>query len=418
MTTEQILHKIHREEAGNIIAVLTKIFGIVNLQLAENILQDVFIGAIEKWGNKIPKNPKKWIYNTIKKKVSTAINQKKYQQEYQYKTTYLPTSNWTNKSEITDFFSQKEMNENQLKMMFTCCNPEINNDSQAALILKILCGFNTHEIAKIHLIDEDIINKRLIQARAKLTETKSVFETSGGNKIHQRLNVVLTSIYLLFNKGYCDNSVDKTIRFELCLESIRLTEIIIESDLIKNKGETHALLSLMNFNASQFIARISKDHQIITMEHQDRSKWDKNLINKGVLHLNNAITCNQVSKYLILAAISANHCSAPAFKSTNWQQILALYDQLLLIDNTPIVYLNRALTISMVNGKQKAIELMEVLKKEKKLASYHPLLLALGNLYQKTNQKKLAIKEYKAAFSLTKVDSEKKWILSKIEKCS
>lgn len=418
MTTEQVLHKIHREEGGKIISVLTKIFGTSNLQLGEDMMQDAFIEAIEKWGNKIPKNPKGWIYTVTKNKVINTLNRKKDKQGYQSEIAHLLSSDWTrDASAIDQLFSEEEIQDDQLKMMFTCCNPEIDVDSQTALILKTLCGFGIPEIAKAYLVSDDTINKRLSSARKKIKETRPEFKIPETKDINQRLSVVLNTIYLLFNEGYSASSGDKIILFELCLESIRLTELIIESDLIKNKGEAHGLLSLMNFNASRFIARISEDGQITTMEHQDRSKWDRKLISKGVLHLNKAIVCDQVSKFLILAAISANHCSATTFESTNWKQILSLYDQMLLIDNSPIVHLNRVIAVSMVNGKQKGIELLMFLKGEKSLANYHRLFSVLGDLYEQTNQNKLAIAEYQTALSLTKLVSEKKWIEAKIEKC-
>ena len=187
--------------------------------------------------------------------------------------------------------------------------------------------------------------------------------------------------------------------------------------MIESKGEAHALLALMNFNASRFIARISEEGQIITMENQDRSKWDKNLINTGIHHLNKSIEFNAVSNYLILAAISANHCSSPTFKETNWKQILSLYDQMLMIDNSPIIQLNRAVAISMVEGEGKAIELLEFLKGEKDLIKYHRLYSTLGDLYFQIGKSTEAVNEYNNALELTNIESEKTWILSKIKKC-
>lgn len=417
MTTEQILHKIHREEGGKIISVLTKIFGPSNIQLAEDVLQDAFIEAIEKWGNEIPENPKGWIYTVAKNKAINTVNRKKYETQYQSEVTHLLTSDWTAGGAIDQLFSEEEIQDDQLKMMFTCCAPEINIDSQTALILKTLCGFGIPEIAKAYLVSEDTINKRLVRARKKIKATRSKFDLPKKEEINQRLSTVLNAIYLLFNEGYSASSGNKIIKFELCLESIRLTQLIIDSELIQNKGEAHALLSLMNFNASRFISRVSEDDEIVTMEFQDRSKWDQNLISKGITHLNRAIECDQISKYLILAAISANHCSAPSFQQTKWDQILSLYDQMLLIDNSPITQLNRAVAISMVHGKEKGIELLEFLKGEKSLMNYHRLFSTLGDLYKETNQNNLAINEYQTALSLTKLDSEKKWIQSKIKKC-
>ncbi len=417
MTVEQTLHQIYREETGKIISVLTKIFGVSNIQMAEDVLQDAYIEALEKWGNDIPSNPKAWLYTVAKNKALNIVNRKKYEVEYQSEVTHLLTSEWTMNGAIDHLFSENEIKDDQLKMMFTCCAPEINTDSQTALILKTLCGFGIPEISKAYLVSEETINKRLVRARKKIKENRTEFEIPGVKEINERLSVVLNSIYLLFNEGYSASSGNKIIRFELCLESIRLTRLIIESDLIINKGEAHALLSLMNFNASRFISRISEEGEIITMENQDRSKWDKNLINSGIHHLNKSIEFNTVSNYLILAAISANHCSAPTFEATNWAQILSLYDQMLMIDSSPVVQLNRAVAVSMIEGEEKAIALLEFLKGEKSLIKYHRLYSTLGDLYFQLGKSKKAIDEYNMALSLTNIDSEKIWILSKIKKC-
>lgn len=417
MTLEQILHKIHREESGKIISVLTKAFGPSHLQLAEDVLQDAFIEAIEKWGNNVPDNPKGWIYTVAKNKALNIVNQKKYQQEYKSEVTHLLTSDWTAKGAIDHLFTEDEIQDDQLKMMFTCCDDAINFDSQTALILKTLCGFGIPEIAKAYLVSEDTINKRLVRARKKIKENKSEFKIPEHEEINHRLSAVLNSIYLVFNEGYSATQGDKVIRFELCLEAIRLTNLILSSSLIKDKGSSHSLLALMSLNAARFISRISDSGKIITMEFQDRSLWDQTLIQQGIHHLNKALNSNTLNSYLILAAISANHCSAPTFKETKWEQILSLYDQLLSFDDSPIVQLNRAVAVSMVNGNEKGIELLEFLKGEKKLENYHRIYSTLGDLYQQTNQLDKAKHEYSIALSLTKIESEKDWIEQKIKNC-
>lgn len=417
MTVEQILHKIYREESGKIISVLTKLFGPAHLELAEDVVQDAFIEAIEKWGNHLPDNPKGWIYTAAKNKAINAVKRDGHLQKYQSEMAHFLTSEWTANAALEQLFSAEKIEDELLRMMFTCAHPALNPDAQTALILKTLCGFGIPEIAKAYFSTTDTINKRLVRARKKLKEVNHKFELPPSSELDQRLSNVLNAIYLLFNEGYSASSGDKIIKWELCLESIRLVELIVASPLLSNKCEAHSLLALMKLNASRFISRLSEDRQFITMQEQDRSKWDQTLISSGISNLNAAMKENTVNKYFIMAAISANHCTAPTFESTSWSNILDLYDQLLTFENSPIVQLNRAVAISWIHGNQKAIDLLEYLKEEDHLKKYHRLYSTLGDLYLAIQQKDKAINNFKIAESLANIDSEKNWIQSKIKKC-
>ena len=353
MTTEQVLHKIYREESGKIISVLTKIFGATNLNLSEDVMQEAYIEALEKWGNRIPKNPTAWIYSVARNKALNIVNQNKYKEEHQNEVAHLSTSDWTADTLLDMLFSEEEMKDDQLKMMFICCTPEIFPEAQTTLILKTLCGFGIPEIAKAFLIAPDTINKRLVRAREILKNVNALFTWPEEDEINQKVSNVLQTIYLLFNEGYSASQGDSIIRYELCLESIRLVQLILDSDQVKSKSEANALMALMKLNAARFIARLSKDGEAISMENQDRSKWDQSLIGSGIQNLNKSMYENQVSKYLIMAAISANHCAAKTYAETQWDQILILYDQLVKIEDSPIVQLNRSVAKSMVKKIRK-----------------------------------------------------------------
>lgn len=362
MTTEQVLHKIYREESGKIISVLAKIFGPQNLNMAEDVMQEAYIEALEKWGNKIPDNPTAWVYSVARNKAINIVNRNKYKEAYQTETAHFLTSEWTAEGALNHLFSDEEINDDQLRMMFTCCHPDISAESQSALILKTLCGFGIPEIAKAFLSSGETINKRLVRARKTIREANTFFDFPNEQGFNQRLKNVLNTIYLLFNEGYSGSQGDKIIRYELCLESIRLTQLIIDSKLISSKSEALSLLALMKLNASRFVARLSEDDRIVTMDKQDRSKYDQSLIASGIHDLNRAMYENQISKYLIMAAISANHCSAKSFEETPWSDILIMYDRLLEIENTPLVQLNRAVALSFANSNTEAINLLEQLK--------------------------------------------------------
>ena len=353
MTTEQILHKIYRVESGKIISVLTKIFGATNLSLAENVMQEAYIEALENWGNETPKNPTAWIYSVAKNKALNIVNRNKYKEEHQNEAAQLLTSDWTADTVLDMLFSEEEMKDDQLKMMFICCTPEISPEAQTTLILKTLCGFGIPEIAKAFLIAQDTIHKRLVRAREILKNANALFTWPEEDEINQRVSDVLQAIYLLFNEGYNASQGDSIIRYELCLESIRLVQLILDSGQVKSKSEANALMALMKLNAARFIARLSKDGETIAIENQDRSKWNQSLIGSGIQNLNKSMYENQVSKYLIMAAISANHCAAKTYAETQWDEILNLYDQLVKIEDSPIVQLNRSVAKSMVEKVQK-----------------------------------------------------------------
>ena len=353
MTTEQVLHKIYREESGKIISVLTKIFGATNLNLAEDVMQEAYIEALENWGNEIPKNPTAWIYSVARNKALNLVNRNKYKEEYQNEVTHFLTSDWTADAALDQLFSEEEMKDNQLKMMFICCTPEISAEAQTTLILKTLCGFGIPEIAKAFLIAPDTINKRLVRARKILRSVNALFTWPEEDEINQKLSNVLQTIYLLFNESYNTSQGDSIIRYELCLESVRLVQLILDSDQVKSKSEANALMALMKLNAARFISRLSEDNEAITLENQDRSKWNQSLIGSGIQNLNKSMYENQLSKYLIMAAISANHCAAKTYAETQWDQILNLYDQLVRIEDSPIVQLNRSVAKSMVEKIQK-----------------------------------------------------------------
>jgi RNA polymerase sigma factor (sigma-70 family) len=347
------LHKIYREESGKIISVLTKIFGATNLNLSEDVMQEAYIEALEKWGNRIPKNPTAWIYSVARNKALNIVNQNKYKEEHQNEVAHLSTSDWTADTLLDMLFSEEEMKDDQLKMMFICCTPEIFPEAQTTLILKTLCGFGIPEIAKAFLIAPDTINKRLVRAREILKNVNALFTWPEEDEINQKVSNVLQTIYLLFNEGYSASQGDSIIRYELCLESIRLVQLILDSDQVKSKSEANALMALMKLNAARFISRLSEDNEAITLKNQDRSKWNQSLIGSGIQNLNKSMYENQVSKYLIMAAISANHCAAKTYAETQWDQILILYDQLVKIEDSPIVQLNRSVAKSMVKKIRK-----------------------------------------------------------------
>jgi len=393
------------------ISVLTGIFGSNNLNLAEDLVQETIVEAISNWTyNGIPKNPVAWLYRVAKNKSLNTIKRDKYKRAYISETSYLSKEPSPSAPGPIDFFSEENIVDDQLRMMFVCCHPAISKDSQTALILKTLCGFNSNEIAKAFLTTNENINKRLVRARKKIREENINFKVPSKRELNNRLNAVLETIYLLFNEGYSASSGSELIRVELCKESIRLTEMIANHRSIANKSDVFALKALMQLNSSRFKAREDGSGNILTMSQQNRALWDLDTMEQGFSNLKKASQAHEISKYHILATISAYHCSAKDFDSTDWNSILVLYDKLLSLDSSPIVILNRAIVVSKVSSAKKAIQELDKIENEKVIESNYLFYSTKAEFHIQLKQFSLAKKALKKAIALAPLLKEKQML--------
>jgi RNA polymerase sigma-70 factor (ECF subfamily) len=392
--SRELAEHFFRTEYGKIVSVITRYIGVNNVETAEDIVQETLLKAVNYWEqNGIPKNPEAWLYITAKNITLNILKRKKHQIKYQLEID-------RNVIELEQLqFSDEVILDEQLKMMFACCHPSISENSQIALILKILCGFSITEISNAFFTTNETINKRLVRGRKQLRENKVSFEIP--KEINEHLAIVQKTIYLLFNEGYSPTQKNELIRFDLCLEAMRLTKILITNKSIKEKTECYALMALMQFNASRFESRINNDNSVVEMEKQDRNKWNQDLINSGTQYLNQAMKGNQVSIYLILATISANHCIAKSFRDTNWLAILSLYDNLLKLEDSPTIRLNRAVALAKAKGNKKAIKELKKIELNSDIGK-HPLFHAtLAELFKDENEIVKTINHLKKAISLT-----------------
>lgn len=414
---KNVLRKIDhlfRHEYGKLVAVLTKTFGTSNIDLAEDVVQEAMLEAINKWSySGVPENPVGWIYTVAKHKTITILNRQKYKRKYASEVAHYLQSEWTLEPALKHIFTDKEIADDQLRMIFTCCHPSISPDSQVALTLKTLCGFSIPEIAKAFLSTEENINKRLVRARRAIKNANIPFQVPTGKGLEKRLSSVLEAIYLLFNEGYQSSTGNHPIRYELCKEAIRLTEIIASNKNIKSSN-VFALLALMTFNISRFQSRMDEFENILDMEHQDRNKWDKELIKKGLYYLEFASQQNEVSIYHILATISAQHCTASDYKSTDWDSILHLYNLLVKIDDSPIVLLNRAVVLSKTSTPKKALQQLNLIKDNTALHSYLPYYTTMAELHFQNNEPKMAINYLNEALKLPLEEKNKVLITKKL----
>jgi RNA polymerase sigma factor (sigma-70 family) len=413
-----LVDKFFRHESGKIVSVLTKIFGSQNLDLAEDVVQDSLIEAMEQWQyNGPPDNPSGWLFRVAKNKALNIINREKYKRQYAKDTAFFLRSEQAAETELNPLFTEQEIQDDQLRMIFTCCHPAISPDSQVALALKTLCGFSIPEIARAFLTTEENINKRLVRARQKIRDDRIPFEVPQGKELEQRLETVLETIYLLFNEAYSASKGDDIIRFELCQEAIRLTEMLDTNEIIRQKGNVYALLSLMFLNASRFSARQDKEGNLLIMAEQDRSLWDRKLQGTGLHYLQRATENAEVSNYLILAAISANYCIATDYESTDWENILTLYDNLMEIDPSPVVLLNRAIVLSKIDGAAKALDELERIESDAQLKSYHLFYSTKAEFFIQLGLFENAVKSLENAIGLAPLISIKELLRKKLEFC-
>ena len=409
MQQPELIPHLFRTEYRKIAAVLCKLFGIEHIEIAEDIASDTFLQATETWGIKgLPENPTAWLYTVAKNKArdylkrNTVFDQK-------IKKHLQNTSSQTDEIEID--LSVKNIEDSQLQMMFAICHPSISNEAQISLSLRILCGFGVEEIANAFLSNKETINKRLFRAKEKLRTEKVKIEFPDESLLDQRLETVLTTLYLLFNEGYYSSSRDQTLRKELCLEAMRLTYLLIENDKT-NQPFVNALFSLMCFHASRFEARTGEDGSIILYDDQDTTLWNEELIKQGEYYLNRAAVGHDVSKYHLEAAIAFWHTHKKD-TAEKWENILQCYNRLLQLEYSPMAALNRTYALSKANGKAEAIVEAEKLNMENNHL-YHSLL---GELYRYIDNHK-AILHLQKALVLAKSTADKNIIADKILRCA
>jgi RNA polymerase sigma factor (sigma-70 family) len=404
MDEQELIPHLFRTEFRKIVAVLSKLFGMEHIEVAEDIASETFLSALETWPfNGIPKNPTAWLYAVAKNK---AINSFRRNHLFVGKIAAQLDSSFKSQ-EIEIDLSNQNILDSQLQMLFAICHPAISTEAQISLALRILCGFGIDEIATALLTSKEVINKRLFRAKEKLRTEKVKIEFPGEEEINDRLKTVLTTLYLLFNEGYYSESQDSVLRDDLCAEAMRLTYSLIENKQT-NQPTVNALYALMCFHASRFKARQNTNGEIILYEDQDEALWDQELISKGGYYLHRAARGNILSKYHLEASIAYWH-TIKEDTSEKWKNILLLFDQLLLMENSPIAALNRIYALSKVKSTKEAIDEAEKLK----LENNHFYFTLLGELYLGIDREKAKI-NFQKAFSMAVTQTDKRTIQKRI----
>jgi RNA polymerase sigma factor (sigma-70 family) len=414
----RLTEHLFRLEAGKLVSVLTGLFGIDHLQLAEDVVQEALVRAFRSWPYYgIPKNPAAWITQTAKNLAYDLLRREKLFREKQPEIVVSIEQSSSDPVVDEGPLFDTEIKDDRLRLIFACCHPLISQESQTALALKTLCGFSAAEIAKAFLTTEAAIAKRLTRTRQKIRELKIPFEIPSGGEFSGRLNGVLQTLYLLFNEGYKASSGDNLIREDLCYEAIRLATLLAEHPSA-NQPRTHALVALMLLDAARLPARVDAKGNILRLMEQDRSKWSRPLIDRGMIHLGLAAAGDELSEYHIQAGIAACHCLAVDYESTDWPRILSLYDQWAGMDNSPVVALNRAVAVANVNGPAAGIQAVEAIKNRGELDSYYLLYAVLGEFEAQLEHFQAAVGHFRKALQLTEVRSERVFLSEKVRTLS
>ena len=408
MQENQLIPHLFRTEYRKIISVLCKSFGLEHIEIAEDIASDTFLLASETWGQRgLPKNPAAWLYAVAKNKTKDLL---RHDAIFAGKVASVIRLSASNATEHDIDLSNENIYDSQLQMMFAICDPCISAEAQVGLALNILCGFGAEEIAVAFLTNKEVIYKRLSRAKDKLKAQKIEIALPPPAEIPQRLENVLTAMYLLFSEGYYSSLGDLTVRKDLCLEAMRLTFLLTENSAT-NTPAVNALLSLMCFHASRFEARLNQKGDIVLYEDQDTGLWNQELISRGTNFLNLASTGDRLSRYHLEAAIAYWHTHKEDAGS-KWENILQLYNRLLQVAYSPVAALNRTYALSKANGKAEAIA--EALKL--KLEGDHLYHLLLGELYR-DNDPRQSLVHLQTAFQLSRSVGEKNNIAGKIDQC-
>jgi RNA polymerase sigma-70 factor (ECF subfamily) len=411
----QIVEHLFRHEGAKMVATLTGIFGVEHLNLAEDVVQEALARALQTWPfYGVPENPAAWIMRASRNLALDVVRRQKVFRDKEAEIVRLIDRPEASPDETV--ILDREIADDRLRMIFVCCHPVVPAEAQIALALNTLCGFNVTEIARAFLTTDAAIAKRLTRAKQKIREAKVPFEIPVGEELSQRLHAVLTSLYLLFNEGYKASSGEKLVREEICQEAIRLMELLVENPA-GNRPETHALLALMIFNAARIPARVDDEGNLLRLQEQDRSKWNQSMIARGMFHFSQSAAGNALTDYHLQAGIAACHCTARDYESTDWPQILSLYDLLVGLDNSPVIALNRAIVVANIQGPQAGLDAIAAIEDLDKLESYYLLYAALGEFEERLNHREAAAGRFRKAMELAELKSEKAFLEKRVKRC-
>lgn len=410
----QIADHLFRHEAGKMVAVLTRIFGLQNIELAEDVVQEAFAKALKDWKIRIPDNPSAWLMQTAKNKTIDVLRRQKHHKSFADEFGYLLKSGYTDAHTVNQLFLDHEIKDSQLRMIFACCHPHLGEAEQILLTLKACSGFSIEEAANALLIKYDSAKKKLQRAKTRIRAEGISFEIPTGAALVSRLESVLRIIYLMFNEGYKSSTAEEVIRKDICEEAMRLAILLTDHHLTQSP-KTDALVALMCFQVARFDARIDDVGDIVLLEDQDRSTWNRSLIQHGEFYLNRSAVGDHVSEYHLQAAIALTHLQASSIETTNWEFIYGLYTQLAALNPSPLIFLNKAIVRSKVDTPNEALsEIMAIAHIESLCQQNYLFGVAIAALYAEKGDHTKARSFLNEALTIAPTKAERRLLKRKL----
>ena len=400
-----LVDHLFRERAGQMVAWLTRVFGPAHLELAEEVVQDALMKALQQWPySGVPDNPAGWLFQVARHGALDALRRHTAFRDRSAEIAAELTRSTAGPhgSELDD-----RIQDDELRMIFLCCHPALPQDARVALSLKTAGGFSVQEIARAFLVGDAAIAQRLVRAKRQLRELDVPFELPSGADLSARLDSVLEVIYLLFNEGYSPREGDEVVRLDLCHEALRLARLVAGNQATATPA-AHALAALIAFQTARLPSRVDDHGEIVLLEDQDRRLWDARLIALGFSHLEHSAEGNAMTPYHVQAAIAAAHASARSAAETPWEMILQLYDDLRALNPSPLVLLNRVVVVWKVYGAAIALEELAALERDPVLRSYYLLPAVKGRLLAADGQAAEARRTFEAALELPCSEPERR----------
>ena len=404
------IETLYRSESGRVLATLVRLLG--DLDLAEEAMHEAFAAALEFWSQTgIPDKPRPWLISTARFKAIDVIRRRARFDGAQRDLVAHMESRVNDAPGGNEETGDEEIEDDRLRLIFTCCHPALPPEGQVALTLREICGLTTEEIARAFLVTPATLAQRIVRVKAKIRETPIPYEVPTPQELPERLDAVLQVVYLVFNEGYSAAAGAEVTRAEITGEAIRLGRLLAG---LQPEPEVNGLLALMLLQESRRAARTSLAGELILLEHQDRALWNREQIAEGVGLVEKALSSRRFGPYTLQAAIAAVHAEAESTAATDWRQIVALYNQLVRLQPSPVAYLNRAVAIAMCDGPEAGLKHIDAVLEHGELANYYLAHSARAELYRRLGRTAEARASYERALALTQQEPERQFLQERI----